>query len=151
MESRQATEDDDVYHFIGYVHTGGKLYELDGLKEGPIELATCSEDEWLSKAGPAIQERMAQYAQKEIRFNLLAVIQNREFLYSQKLSKLTKLKEAIQSKLELGDASMDTTDEKLPSDPAELKTRLSLATEESSQLETLIQQEKDKFKKWKVL
>ena len=45
----------------------GVLYELDGLKEGPIPLGSCSPQDWLDKVVPHIQERMARYAEKEVR------------------------------------------------------------------------------------
>lgn len=73
MEKRVAQEDDDVFHFVAYVPHDGRLYELDGLRKGPIDHGACSREEWLSTAVPVIQKRMEKYAGGEIRFNLLAV------------------------------------------------------------------------------
>jgi ubiquitin carboxyl-terminal hydrolase L5 len=74
---REATGDDEVFHFVAYVPRGGRLYELDGLQEAPIDLGPHEEGGWLLSALPAITERIARYSAKEIKFNLLAVVGDR--------------------------------------------------------------------------
>lgn len=70
---RQATDDDDVYHFIAYTPIAGALYELDGLQPAPISHGPCSFDEFPEKIVPVLQRRIARYPVTEIRFNLLAM------------------------------------------------------------------------------
>lgn len=42
-KAKRATEEDDVYHFVSYVHKAGAIWELDGLQRGPIKCAECSQ------------------------------------------------------------------------------------------------------------
>eukprot|EP00808_Paulinella_micropora_P019029 g25245.t1 len=120
MEAAEAKDDDDVYHFIGYVPVKGNLYELDGLKKGPILLGDCTEDNWLDKVTPHIQERIARYSEKEVRFNLLALVRNRT--------------EVLNEELETLQAQDSTPD--IEAQIADVKSRL--------------EQEADKRKKWAI-
>jgi len=76
-EKRSSEKDDDVFHFISYLPCNGKLYELDGLKEGPILLGDVDGD-WLEVAQRHLQRRIEQYSSKEIRFNLMGVVADRQ-------------------------------------------------------------------------
>ncbi|OQR68747.1 ubiquitin carboxyl-terminal hydrolase isozyme L5-like [Tropilaelaps mercedesae] len=78
FEQKCAKQDEDVYHFVSYIHFKGKVYELDGLQEGPLEHCDVPPDEdWLKYARPIIEARVGQYAQGEIHFNLMAVVKDR--------------------------------------------------------------------------
>ncbi|KAH8052482.1 hypothetical protein JL722_10025 [Aureococcus anophagefferens] len=74
-DEKRATADDDVFHFVAYVPSGGKVYELDGLKAGPIDLGSF-EDSWLPSA---VRHRGAhqKYAASEIKFNLMAIVRDK--------------------------------------------------------------------------
>ena len=38
FDAKLPQKDENVYHFVAYVPMHGKLYELDGLRDGPIDL-----------------------------------------------------------------------------------------------------------------
>ena len=58
FDETQAKKDDDVFHFVGYVPINGRLYELDGLKKGPVDLGSCDQTDWLSTVRPILENRM---------------------------------------------------------------------------------------------
>ncbi|OLL21631.1 Ubiquitin carboxyl-terminal hydrolase 2 [Neolecta irregularis DAH-3] len=72
---KTATDDDDVFHFIAYLEHAGQLFELDGLREAPINHGTCSS--FPEKVVQVIQQRINAYPANEIRFNLLAIVKDR--------------------------------------------------------------------------
>lgn len=52
-------QDEDAYHFIGYMPIDGRLYELDGLREGPIDHGPIApEQDWLDVVRPIIVSRI---------------------------------------------------------------------------------------------
>ena len=51
-------KEEDAFHFVAYVPVDGVLYELDGVKQNPVNLGECVDDTWLAVAARAIQHRM---------------------------------------------------------------------------------------------
>lgn len=89
LDNKSATKDDEVYHFVSYVPLEGRLYELDGLKEAPLDHGPLPADaDWTQAARPIIEKRMQKYSEGEIRFNLMAVISDRRALYQKQLQLL---------------------------------------------------------------
>ncbi|XP_049827201.1 ubiquitin carboxyl-terminal hydrolase isozyme L5 [Schistocerca gregaria] len=90
-ESKLASKNDEVYHFVGYVPIEGRLYELDGLKEGPIDLGPVASDaDWLEVVRPIIEKRIKKYSEGEIHFNLMAIVSDRRMIYERKIQDIQK-------------------------------------------------------------
>jgi len=89
FECEKPKTDEDVYHFIGYIPIENRLYELDGLKDGPIDLGPISSSgDWLETVRPVIEKRIQKYQEGEIHFNLMAIITDRKMMYQQRLDEL---------------------------------------------------------------
>merc|ERR1712241_1417751 len=80
--------DDDVFHFVSYVPINGRIYELDGLKPGPVDHGPAGED-WTDNVRSVIEARMMKYTQGEIQFNLMAVIQDKTIRYNTQLKSIS--------------------------------------------------------------
>ncbi|XP_041481630.1 ubiquitin carboxyl-terminal hydrolase isozyme L5-like [Lytechinus variegatus] len=138
FDSRLANKDDDVYHFVSYMPILGRLYELDGLKDGPVDLGQVDEGDWLKTVKPVIEERIRKYSANEIHFNLMALITDRRMIYEKETSRLQDQLKALQSQEELMD-----TDQSGPLSADAIQSELSRYQ--------LLQEEEDrKIKRFKV-
>ena len=83
-------EDEDIFHFVAYVPINGRIYELDGLQEGPLDHGRVPDGaDWLDHVRPIIGQRMANYQAGEIHFNLMAVIQDKLIGYKRHIEALS--------------------------------------------------------------
>lgn len=126
FDEKLAKKEDDVFHFVGYLPIDGRLYELDGLKDGPLDLGAIPADgDWLDHVRPVLEKRMQKYSGDEIHFNLMAIVSDRKMCYEKKLKELTKKSET---------SGMETD----------------LIQSQISQLQMHIKDEERKMKKYKI-
>eukprot|EP01006_Ploeotia_vitrea_P006616 TRINITY_DN1409_c0_g1_i1.p1 TRINITY_DN1409_c0_g1~~TRINITY_DN1409_c0_g1_i1.p1 ORF type:complete len:365 (-),score=203.26 TRINITY_DN1409_c0_g1_i1:108-1154(-) len=138
-EKATAGDDDDVYHFIGYVPVSNALWELDGLAEGPIKLADlATPEEWTAKAREAIQERMQKYSAKEIRFNLLALVKDRRKVLNERMAAADTRIAELKAQVEAGNAD------------DEAQAQLTRLEDEKKDCEREVEAENEKRAKWRT-
>ncbi|CAM6004476.1 unnamed protein product [Sphagnum balticum] len=59
FDEQHRTDKDDDFHFVTYVPVDGRVYELDGLLEAPVDLGRIEPGtDWLDTARPLIQKRI---------------------------------------------------------------------------------------------
>jgi len=89
MEEKAPSKEEDSYHFIAYVPINGRLYELDGLKEAPIDLGPIQAgSDWTDVVRPVLEKRMMKYSEGEIHFNLMAIVSDKKLTYEKELQVL---------------------------------------------------------------
>jgi len=90
FDASLAKDDDDVFHFVGYMPIDGRLYELDGLKDGPMDLGAIETGaDWTDVARPIIEKRMQKYSNDEIHFSLLALVSDQKQMLERRLKELS--------------------------------------------------------------
>ncbi|KAL6859157.1 hypothetical protein ACP4OV_018159 [Aristida adscensionis] len=147
-EQKSSSNDDDVYHFISYVPVDGILYELDGLKEGPISLGKfpggVGDVGWLRMVQPVIKERIDQFSQNEIRFSVMAILKNRKEMYTIELKELQRRRESL-----LAYMTDPISNKHVPIGPSVEQSLAEVAANIEAVTEKIIMEE-EKFKKWKT-
>ena len=152
-EKKKATEEDDVFHFVAYIHFKDNIYEIDGLREGPILIAeNAANNEWIEKVKPAIINRINLYASNEIKFNLMAVVPDKR-LKSKEMERELSLRKNYISKLLIGQ-SLTEEDYKFSEydsySKEDLERILNDLEFEMENVRALIDYESNKFDKYKL-
>ncbi|KAK7696390.1 hypothetical protein QCA50_001044 [Cerrena zonata] len=108
---KRSEDRQDAYHFIGYVPCDGKVWELDGLRiAGPLEVGeisptdtTGSRQGWMDIVRPALRLRMQRHlsgdAREQIRYNLLAIVDDQYTKLSDSLEMLKRERIALERRL----------------------------------------------------
>ncbi|XP_051766665.1 ubiquitin carboxyl-terminal hydrolase isozyme L5 isoform X2 [Ctenopharyngodon idella] len=131
FDAKSSAKEEDAFHFVSYVPVNGRLYELDGLREGPIDLGACNQDDWINAVRPVIEKRIQN--EGEIRFNLMAIVSDRKMIYEKKIVEL-------QAQL---------TEEE-PMDTDQSGNHLSSIQSEIAKYQLLIEEENQKLKRYKI-
>ncbi|KAH0580348.1 hypothetical protein H2248_001851 [Termitomyces sp. 'cryptogamus'] len=116
-KTKPTTQDEEeAYHFIGYVPAYGKVWELDGLKSGPLEVgelpspaessssSSSARNAWMDVVRPALRMKMEKYGGAaeggdNIRFSLLAIVDGAYEKASDALQLLRREKGALERRM----------------------------------------------------
>ena len=107
---------EEAYHFIGFVPFRGKVWELDGLKSGPVEVGELPSSpspsgsgenvhqSWMDIVRPVLRMKMRKYGGGDeetgsIRFNLLAIVKDQFCKFSDQLELLRRERDALERRL----------------------------------------------------
>ena len=109
-KAKKAASDDQTqeqYHFIGYVPVHGKVWELDGLQRTAIEVGALDPQarpgDWMDVVRPALRMKMHTYMNSEndhVRYNLLAVVDEKYLAVSDELEFRKRERHAIERRLQ---------------------------------------------------
>lgn len=95
---------DDVFHYVAFVHFKRAIYELDGMKEGPVLLGEDVDDEqWVGVVVEKIRKRIEVYMSNEIKCCLMAVGPNRGDLLEEEGRGLLQKRELLKKEMKGND------------------------------------------------
>lgn len=122
IDQKVLKQEEDAYHFIAYVPINGRLYELDGLKEGPIDRGEIPAGQhWVEFAKPVIETRINKYAEGEIHFNLMAIISDKKRAYEKQLAELSKSVESSSMETDIAQLQINQLKQQIEEEVLKMK------------------------------
>ncbi|CAO3640316.1 unnamed protein product [Cunninghamella blakesleeana] len=90
------TDNPHRYHYISYIPFEGYLYELDGLKRGPLRLGPCTNDNWLDVLKIELLRKTDMYRKQRISFSIWSLVEDRRHVIQRKLVAKSYIKKEIE-------------------------------------------------------
>lgn len=156
---QEKDEKGDAFHFIGYICHENKVYELDGLKAGPVLIGPVPDGtHWTETAREEIQKRIETYTQKaaasggseegsaELRFNLMAIVANRLHEAEEQSQRARYLRQRANISLVSRGEDVELMDEVDDDDaPADIPSFEDLSAREVSDVKALVAEQTGKI------
>lgn len=152
-------EKGDAFHFIGYICHESKVYELDGLKAGPVLIGAVPDNvHWTETAREEIQKRIETYTQTaaasggseegsvELRFNLMAIVSNQLHDAEQQILRARYLRQRANISLVSRGEDVELLDEVDDDDaPADIPSFEDLSAKDVSDAKALVAEQTAKI------
>lgn len=152
-------EKGDAFHFIGYICNENRVYELDGLKAGPVLIGAVPDGiHWTETAREEIQKRIETYTQKaaasggseegsvELRFNLMAIVANQLHDAEQQILRARYLRQRTNISLVSRGEDVDLVDEVDDDDaPADIPSFEDLSAKDVSDAKAVVAEQTAKI------
>lgn len=130
--------DETPFHFISLLPVGGTLYEFDGLRSAPLAHGQIKDGKWLPTALAVLQSKIATIQeaseQSEIRFNLMAVVRDRQMVLQEQHNHNLKVLNELQTANNHNE---------------EIQKQIGWSMAENANLEAQLEAERQKRERWR--
>lgn len=129
----------EAYHFVSYVPIKNRLYELDGLKNYPIDHGPFGpKEDWTEKFRAVIKQRLManksgddSTISNDIRYNLMAVVPDKRACFKAELKRLKQYQKIVQDSIKRLTTPL-SIDVDIPNPPYSPLSNATLSADETS-------------------
>ncbi|CAO3590821.1 unnamed protein product [Absidia cylindrospora] len=89
-----------AYQYISYIPFEGYLWELDGLKSGPLRLGPCTETNWLDRLQFELLRKTDRFQKQNMPYSMWSIIEDRRNVLQRKLVAKSNKTDKIETQLD---------------------------------------------------